>query len=67
MPLNYEKGIKCKEHMLEKNIDLTKGQGTSVEGGRESPTSSEYTSTCSKKKGKKVKYLEEECQKDLLN
>ena len=30
--------------MLEKiNIDLTKGQGTSVEGGRESPTSSEYT------------------------
>ena len=32
-----------------KVIDPTKGQiGTSVEGGREAPTSSGYTSTCSK-------------------
>ena len=31
-------------------IDLTKGQSTSVEGVRDIPTSSEYTSTCSKMK-----------------
>ena len=33
-----------------KEIDLTKGQSTSVEGVRDIPTSSEYTSTCSKMK-----------------
>ena len=38
-------------------IDLTNGQSTSVEGVRDIPTSSEYTSTCSEKKVDK--YLSE--------
>ena len=57
-----------KRWMLKHNaleVDLTKRQGTSVEGGRWAPTSSEYTSTCSQKD--KLKYLIKEYQKDLPN